>query len=44
MDTIEILGNLTKDPDVRATKTGGCMVRFSVGSNRKYQDLSLIDI
>ena len=38
MDTIEILGNLTKDPDVRATKTGGCMVRFSVGSNRKYQD------
>lgn len=38
MDTIEILGNLTKDPDVRATKTGGCMVRFTVGSNRKYQD------
>ena len=31
MDTIEILGNLTKDPDVGATKIGGSRVRLGGG-------------
>lgn len=36
MNTIQILGNLGKDPDIRATGTGKTVASFSVAVKRKY--------
>lgn len=35
MNTVQILGNLTRDPQVRMTKTGKAVASFSVAVNRK---------
>lgn len=37
MNQVEILGNLTRDPIIRATSTGKTMARFSVAVNRTYR-------
>lgn len=34
MNSVQILGNLTRDPKVRATKTGKQVISFSVAVNR----------
>ena len=36
MNTIDIMGNLTKDPVVRSTKTGKAVAAFSVATHRNY--------
>lgn len=36
MNSVQVIGNLTKDPQVRATKTGKTVASFSVAVNRKY--------
>ena len=36
MNTVQILGNLGKDPDIRATNTGKTVASFSVAVSRKY--------
>lgn len=36
MNTVQILGNLGKDPDIRATGTGKTVASFSVAVTRKY--------
>lgn len=36
MNTVQILGNLGKDPDIRATGTGKTVASFSVAVKRKY--------
>lgn len=36
MNTVQILGNLGKDPDIRATGTGKTVATFSVAVKRKY--------
>lgn len=38
INSIEFEGNLTKDPEVRMTKTGEKMVTFSIANNEKYTD------
>lgn len=38
MNAIRIVGNLTRDPDVKVTKNGGCMARFTIASNRTFID------
>lgn len=35
MNTVQITGNLVKDPVIRATKTGKAVVSFSVGVSKK---------
>lgn len=37
MNQVEILGNLTRDPVIRATGTGKTIARFSVAVNRTYR-------
>lgn len=36
MNTVEVLGNLTKDPIIRNTKSGRPVASFSVACNRNY--------
>lgn len=36
MNTVQILGNLGKEPDIRATGTGKTVASFSVAVKRKY--------
>ena len=36
MNTIDIMGNLTKDPVVRTTQTGKAVASFSVATHRNY--------
>lgn len=36
MNIVEVTGNLTKDPTIRATKTGKAVATFTVASNRNY--------
>lgn len=36
MNSVEIIGNLTRDPQMRATKSGKSVASFSVAVNRKY--------
>lgn len=36
MNIVEVTGNLTKDPTIRATKTGKTVATFTVASNRNY--------
>ncbi len=36
MNSVQILGNLTRDPQIRATKTGRAVASFSVAVNRTY--------
>lgn len=38
MNTTQILGNLTKDPDVRFTKTGRAVATFTVAATNTYVD------
>lgn len=35
MNTVQITGNLAKDPIIRATKTGKAVASFSVGVSKK---------
>lgn len=35
MNTVQITGNLVKDPVIRATKTGKAVASFSVGVSKK---------
>ena len=50
MNSVQVLGNLTRDPQIRATKTGRAVASFSIAVNRSYttaqgeQRLSLIHI
>lgn len=36
MNSVQVLGNLTRDPQIRATKTGKAVASFSVAVNRNY--------
>lgn len=36
MNLVQIMGNLTRDPQMRATKTGRAVASFSVAVNRTY--------
>ncbi len=36
MNSVQIMGNLTRDPQMRATKTGRAVASFSVAVNRTY--------
>ena len=36
MNSVQIMGNLTRDPQMRATKTGSAVASFSVAVNRTY--------
>lgn len=36
MNSVQVLGNLTRDPQIRATKTGRAVASFSVAVNRSY--------
>ena len=43
MNTCYFMGNLGRDPDVKATKTGKAVARFSIGCSRKYGDKEYTD-
>ena len=36
MNSVQVLGNLTRDPQIRVTKTGRTVTSFSVAVNRSY--------
>lgn len=36
MNSVQVLGNLTRDPQIRATKTGRAVASFSVAVNSSY--------
>ena len=36
MNSVQVLGNLTRDPQIRATKTGRAVASFSIAVNRAY--------
>jgi len=36
MNSVQVLGNLTRDPQIRVTKTGRAVASFSVAVNRSY--------
>lgn len=36
MNSVQVMGNLTRDPQIRATKTGKSVATFSVAVNRQY--------
>lgn len=36
MNSVQILGNLTREPELRATKTGKTVARFTVAVSRSY--------
>lgn len=36
MNSVQIMGNLTRDPQIRATKTGRSVASFSVAVNRSF--------
>lgn len=36
MNSVQVLGNVTKEPIIRATKTGRAVASFSVAVNRRY--------
>ena len=38
MNTVQILGNLTKDPEVRFTKSGKAVATFTVAATNTYVD------
>ena len=38
MNNINLLGNLTKDPDVRYTKTGRAVATFTLACTNTYMD------
>lgn len=38
MNSVQILGNLTKDPEVRFTKTGRAVATFTVAATNTYVD------
>jgi len=40
LNRVMIVGNLTKDPELRATTTGVPVVNFRIASNRRFKDNS----
>ena len=36
MNCIEIMGNLTKDPEIKVTQNGRCMARFTIAANKTF--------
>ena len=36
MNTVQILGNLTREPELKATRTGKAVARITVAVNRRY--------
>lgn len=38
MNKVYLIGNLTKDPELRATQTGVSVCNFSIAVNRKFKD------
>lgn len=36
MNTVEILGNLSKDPIIKSTRTGKMVARFTVAVNQEF--------
>lgn len=40
LNKVFIVGNLTKDPELRHTTTGVPVVNFKIASNKKYKDAS----
>lgn len=36
MNSVQVMGNLTRDPQIRATKTGRAVASFSIAVNRAY--------
>lgn len=40
LNKIEVIGNLTRDPELRMTKTNQSVASFSIATNRRYRDQS----
>lgn len=40
MNSVQIMGNLTRDPQIRATKTGRSVASFSVAVNRTFSGVN----
>lgn len=40
LNRVMIVGNLTRDPDLRATTTGVPVINFRIASNRRFKDNS----
>lgn len=38
LNRVEVIGNLTRDPELRYTPNGQAVVGFAVATNRRYQD------
>ena len=38
LNRVEIIGNLTRDPEVRSTSTGQTVTSFAVATNRRWKD------
>lgn len=36
MNSVQVMGNLARDPQIRATKTGRAVASFSIAVNRNY--------
>lgn len=40
MNSVQVLGNLVRDPEVRFTKTGKAVATFTVAATNEYMDVS----
>ena len=38
VNSVTLLGNLTRDPDLRYTPSGAAVISFSIATNRSYKD------
>lgn len=43
MNSVDLIGNVTRDPQVRVTKTGKAVSSFAVACNRKFGDKESTD-
>lgn len=43
MNSVDLIGNVTRDPQVRVTKTGRAVSSFAVACNRKFGDKESTD-
>jgi single-strand DNA-binding protein len=43
MNSVDLIGNVTRDPQVRVTKTGKAVSSFTVACNRKFGDKESTD-
>ncbi len=38
LNRVQLIGNLTRDPELRTTASGQSVVNFGVATNRQYKD------